>query len=42
MLLDVVEAESEDLDDYLNEDLLPIIVLLYRTRCVFHCVLVVL
>ena len=42
MLLDVVEAEGEDLDEDLKEDLGPIIVLLYRTRCVFHCVLVVL
>ena len=35
VLLNVVEAKGEDLDDYLNEDLFPIIVLLYRTRFLF-------
>ena len=42
VLLDVVEAKGEDFEDDLNEDCLPVIVLIYRSRVVFHCVLVVL
>ena len=42
MLLDVVEAKGEDLDDDLNEDCFPVFALLCRTRFLFLHVLVVL
>ena len=35
VLLDMVEAQREDLNDHLNEDGLPVIALLYRFQFLF-------